>query len=130
MAETYPSRNNGYVAHAATDLLHNAGMMSLQKLRDRLNEPGVSLAQIAKLSGVASLTVARVRDGTNKPNLDTFMRLEAAVKGRAAPPKPKVREAALSQDAIDHALCGAAHPDYSPRGPGHERRTHERRGDR
>jgi len=50
----------------------------LASLRRRLARAKPSA--VAKLSGLSDRTVQRIRDGLNSPNMDTFLRLEAALK--------------------------------------------------
>jgi len=53
----------------------------------------VPIAMLAGLSGLPRETIRRVKLGISSPNMDTFLRLEAALKGQKTEPKTRTRRA-------------------------------------
>jgi hypothetical protein len=64
--------------------------MDFPKFREQL--AAVPIAMLVGLSGLPKETIRRVRLGITIPNVRTYLRLEAALRGEKTEPKPSRRK--------------------------------------
>lgn len=53
-----------------------------ERLKERRNELGLSIRQLAKLADLAHPTVINIEHGTRQPKIGTLLRLASALKVR------------------------------------------------
>jgi DNA-binding phage protein len=68
------------------DDLPNLIRAGLEQLVAKLNEPDCNVSELARLSGVATKTLYRVRDGENTPNVETIEKVLRAFQALESAP--------------------------------------------